>query len=352
MCSDIKQLESNINRIERFVATSSQRYFEIDNYLANKALRKSGNLGNIYKSLAALGATSMLSRNAVLQFAKDAVAAKTMMQRGQNLKFKLVKKEGKIFFQLIGAEMRSNNSWQYNNLTRSLLKEFGGDSSTYKRDFVNRLVNGGGVPLYVLGKGTKGIYKENFEIFSKMSSVSTYINSKVDLIGNMKSTFANTFKENARVWKDFDWRGVSNINKVGKFFGAAGTILTIGDNAITTFKNSNGTGWDFSDSNWRKFTVDTAVDLSVAATSVAAGAAAGSFIAPPIGTVIGAGVGAAVHFSANYKIGGPPPKSVVDHTKDVANTVVNKVAEVRDNMKNLRNDGIVSIGKNVSKIFF
>ncbi|AST93451.1 MULTISPECIES: hypothetical protein [Sutcliffiella] len=352
VCSDIKQLESNIKRIERFVASSSQRYFEIDNFLANKALRKSGNLGNIYKSLAALGAHPILARNIALQIAKDAISDKVKLQQGKNLKFNIFKKDGKVFFQLIGKEMRSNNSRQYNDIRNTLVREFGGESGTYKRRFVERLLNGGGIPIYVTGKGAKGVITDNYNKFSNNTAVNTYINSRVDPIGNFKQSFNSSLKGGFKFWDDFNWKGVSNLQKGAKFFGAAGTALTVGDNFINTFKNSSGTGWNFSEENQKKFAVDTTIDLSVAATSFATGAAFGSFFLPPVGTVVGAGTGIVIHSLVNIKFGDPPPKSIVDHTKDFANTAANKISDIGNDLKEIRNNAVVSIGKNLTKIFF
>ena len=82
----------------------------------------------------------------------------------------------------------------------------------------------------------------------------------------------------------------------------------------------------------KKLVVDTAVDVGASAAAIATGAAVGSLIVPPVGTVVGAGVGFGVNWAMNYEFGGPPPKSVVGHTKDAVNSAVDWTSDVIDNI--------------------
>lgn len=98
------------------------------------------------------------------------------------------------------------------------------------------------------------------------------------------------------------WSDASKLGKIGKGFGAVGTVLTVFGNADTYFRDGVQ-GNDVPD-----FLVDTGFDLASAAASMGVGAAVGSFFLPPIGTVVGAGVGLLVDaiFNAPWLNGSSP----------------------------------------------
>lgn len=104
------------------------------------------------------------------------------------------------------------------------------------------------------------------------------------------------------------WKGASNLGKLGKFSGAAGTVLTVGSNADKYF-GDGVQGNDVPD-----FAVDTGVDLAGAAAAAGAGAAIGSLIVPPAGTIVGAVVGFVVGMALNIEWGGGP--SATDAAKE------------------------------------
>ncbi|THF73927.1 hypothetical protein [Cohnella fermenti] len=152
----------------------------------------------------------------------------------------------------------------------------------------------------------------------------------------------------------------------GKFLGAAGNIIMVGNDVLDNFYNPNTGKWSYSGEQLEEFTVDLTVDVASGAAFMAAGAAAGSFILPPAGTILGAGVGLALNFAFNSKFG-PDNKSLIDYTKDgikftlddpvqAAENVVQFVGEGANYVANKVKDGaqqlVGGIGKQVSKIFW
>ena len=112
--------------------------------------------------------------------------------------------------------------------------------------------------------------------------------------------------------RDFTgWKGASNLARLSKGAGAAGTVFTIGANAYDKFHDG------VQGNDVRDFAIDTTVDLGAAAAATATGAFFGSFFLPPLGTVIGAGVGLAANFLMNAKLPGLD-KSFADLAKDGA----------------------------------
>lgn len=68
---------------------------------------------------------------------------------------------------------------------------------------------------------------------------------------------------------------IGNLAKYGKVAGIAGTVLTVGGNAVNYF-GDGVQGNDVPD-----FIVDTGVDLAGAAVGMGVGAAVGSFVLQP-----------------------------------------------------------------------
>lgn len=103
------------------------------------------------------------------------------------------------------------------------------------------------------------------------------------------------------------WKGASTLTKFGRGLGAAGTVLTVGNN-FNTYFHDGAQGNDVRD-----FAIDTTVDVGSAAAAAGIGAAVGSFCVPPLGTVVGAGVGLLVNwFATEVKFNG---QSAVDWAK-------------------------------------
>ncbi|MEN2736827.1 hypothetical protein ABCS02_03460 [Microbacterium sp. X-17] len=99
----------------------------------------------------------------------------------------------------------------------------------------------------------------------------------------------------ADVVDDFKgWKGASKLTKASKGLGLVGTGLSIGANVNKYFGDGDATLTD-----WRDFSIDTAVDVGSGAAAAGIGAAIGSFILPPLGTVVGAGLGIFFNWVAN-----------------------------------------------------
>lgn len=91
----------------------------------------------------------------------------------------------------------------------------------------------------------------------------------------------------------------------------------------------------------QKIVIGSAVDIGASSVATATGAAIGSAFIPPIGTVVGAAVGAGISTAFHMKLPwGKPPKSLSEHTKDLANKAV-------DGVKNIAK----GIGKKISGWF-
>ena len=113
--------------------------------------------------------------------------------------------------------------------------------------------------------------------------------------------------------RDFTgWKGMSNLARLSKGAGAAGSLFTVGVNAYDTFHDGVKSGVQVRD-----FAINTTVDLGSAAAAAGVGAFFGSFFLPPAGTVVGAGIGLFANFLMNAKIPGVGT-SVVDAAKDGA----------------------------------
>lgn len=335
ICSDLDNLRIKVKEIERFVETKSERYFETENRLSKQASQ----LLLFYDHILAVDPFFMMAlTGSGLAFGSGTLRPETLL-RYNGLRFKTYKENGKIFIKLVGANMQGGNSWQYNHYRDSLVNLLGGDNSDFKRRFLNRMINGGGIPLYA-SRG--GAIDSNLQRFERLANINQYVNDyDKNFLVRMGNSSWGTFKGGLKVWDDFSgWKGVTNLSKGGKAFGAFGTVLGVGNNFFETFRDDGN--WNFNGVKVKEFAVNTTVDIGTGAAAMATGAAIGSFIAPPIGTVVGLGVGAAVNFSINAKFG-DPPKSIVDHTKDLANDVV-------DSTVNFVQDGIKAAGKTVGNL--
>lgn len=338
VCRELEELQGKLTNFNKFVGNESGKYFDIEGYLVKLSLSFSSSPIDWYEyQLAGDPFYLLLLRNAVNEFLSGVINSDNLL-RYKDLKFKTVSKDGKILIKLVNAEMVTGR--HYMEYRDGLVRLLGGESGTFKKRYVNRLINGGGMPLFVQGHG---VIQDNMNRFSKLTSVEQYINGRINPLQNMKDIFKSSFKDGMTLWDDFNWKNTTTFTKGGKLFGAAGTVLTVGDNFMETFRD--GGEWDFS---WKKtgdFAVNTSVDVAAGAGAAAAGAAIGSLILPPLGTVVGIGAGIVIGSAINIKFGGPPPQSIVDHTKDVVNNAV-------DTACSAVGDAVSNIGKGLKKLIW
>ena len=349
LCNELDNVQDQLKKIEKFIDRSVDDYFEKEDYLVNKSYKFSDNIFDKYKQMLAFDPHKYIAaRDAILDFLSNGLDPSTLLLLGKNIRFSVDKRDGKVFIKLITNGYTDRNYVRYRNfLVHNLLdRSDHGNSGLFNKRYMNRLINGGGIPLYVDGRG---VIADNMYRFKGMESVAEYIQSKHNPILGMKSTFKSTFVQDMKFWDDFNWKNTSGLGKAGKAFGAAGTIFTLGDNFHETFYESGK--FKFSPGKGVDFGVNVGVDLAMGAGGMAAGAAVGSLIAPPLGTVVGAGVGAGVNFVINTKWG-EPPKSVVDHTKDIANDVVDAAWEGVKDVAGAAADITKGIGKHLGRIFW
>ncbi|PZL71491.1 hypothetical protein CI088_12140 [Enterococcus plantarum] len=129
----------------------------------------------------------------------------------------------------------------------------------------------------------------------------------------LKAAGWNGFKESFNPANDFKgWGDASKVGKFGKGLGILGTTVTVGNNFADNIDLSDGLGVGET----VNFLTDTAIDVGSGAGATAVGAMVGSAFLPPLGTVVGAAVGVGINTAINWKFGGPPKKSTVDHVKD------------------------------------
>lgn len=347
ICTQLDDFADKLDRIRRFVDAKSGRYFDIEDYLENRGLEYSKNYFYKYASYLAFDTEFILAaRNAVGEMFSGLLNSDTLLWY-KGLRFELVEAGGSISFKIVKGVMQGGNSWQYNGYRNSLIDLLGGNNADFKRRFVDRMINGAGIPLYVNGYG---VIEDNMRRFDSLPTVSQYIrNLDKSPVGRFTNAFGSSFKDGMRVWDDFNWSNATNLSKFGKAFGAAGTVFTLGDNFVESFYS--GGKWDFSEGK-KDFAVNFGVDLAAGAGAMATGAAVGSFFLPPVGTVVGLGVGTAVNLAVNHKFGGPPPKSVVDHTKDFVNGLTSNPGDTLKNTADAIGDKIGDVGKKLDKIFW
>ncbi|MDX8360751.1 hypothetical protein [Cytobacillus sp. IB215316] len=320
---DLIEVKDDLQKIEHFVNNSANKYFEMDDYLVNLALALGNKSGDTYFSRLKLDPYQLLNtRDTIIDLIKEIASSETLLMLDQNLKFKVINRDGKSFITLRGAQMTVPSDYiNYRNL---LVQHLGGNYGTFKKGFVNRMINGGGIPLHM---GEYGINNSDLSKFSNLKSVQQYIevlDNKVKVFNVAGSSFVNELK----VWDDFNWSNTSTLTKTGKFLGGAGTLLTGFENLHETFYDPKTGSYNYQGMNQVvDFAVNVGVDIGMGAGATASGAAVGSLIVPPIGTVVGAGVGVAINFGINYKFG-EPPQSIVDHTKDLASKVVDEAIDV------------------------
>lgn len=141
--------------------------------------------------------------------------------------------------------------------------------------------------------------------------------AKASMVDNLK----------AMAYEDYiGWKGAAANIKISKGLGALGTIIMVGENAKSAYEERS----------FKKFALDTGVDVGYGLTAMAAGAAVGSMILPPAGTIVGAVAAGVVNTIFNWKFE-PDKKSMVDVTKDFVNDP---------------GETLKGIGKGLDKIFW
>lgn len=341
LCKELEDLQGKLASFNKFVGSESEKYFDIEGYLVKLGLSFSSSPLDLYEyHLAGDPFYLLVLRNAVNDFFSGLINSDTLLRYrdSRDLKFKTVKKDGKILIKLVNAEMVTGRD--YMEYRDDLVRLLGGESGTFKKRYVNRLINGGGMPLFVYGHG---VIQDNMNRFSKLSTVEQYINGRINPVQNIQNVFKSSFKDGMTLWDDFNWKDTTTFSKGGKLFGAAGTVLTVGDNFVETFRD--GGKWDFSWEKTGDFAVNTTVDVAAGAGAAATGAVIGSFFLPPVGTVVGVGAGIMIGSFINFKYGGPPPQSIVDRTKDVVNNAVDSTCKVIG-------DTVSNIGKSLNKLIW
>ena len=270
-----------------------------------------------------------------------------------SLDYRMFVKNGKTYVQIITGET------DYFKLKKLFTDNIGAELAGKKGKLYQKLINEG-IPVYNDNLRDGG-FKTNRRYLSNadIGDLDQYI-KRLDYSSfrKMVSGGGHEFVEGLKFWDDFtNWGDASKYAKVGKTAGIFGNLLMVGNNLNTALNAETGTV-----DTTRRFIVDTTVDLGTGAAAMGAGGAVGSLILPPLGTVVGAGVGIGINFAINYEFG-KPPKSIVDHTKDVVNKgadiVVDAVSDTVGAAKSAINDAtdkvtdmVDGVGKKLGKIFW
>lgn len=330
-------------------------------FLSEKEIKEVGEAlqtDTLQKMIEEYGLGTLL-RNTTISFAGAIMNSGKLLKTGE-INFKMFKKkDGTIYLKIKDKEIEKyldnarNGKLSLRDYEkyRKLFTENLGGRWKWNRDFITELIKDG-----------KPLYDENGHIWFRKNS-SKFTNSQFDDLSNyinrLDDSFAsvavNTFKDEMKVWESFQgWKGASNLTKLGKGAGILGIGFDVYDNATSNFYNEKTGKWEYTGGKQvKKFAVDTTVDIGAGAAAMAAGAAAGSFFLPPAGTVVGAFVGAGAYVAINYKI--PyfkPPQSLVDLTKNMANSAVDKVGEYANKAAEEIGDCVESVGKKLDKIFW
>lgn len=157
---------------------------------------------------------------------------------------------------------------------------------------------------------------------------------------SFSKTFFNTFKEEINIFNDFNYKGFSDLSilgKTGKILGTAGTVLTLGSDAIDNLYIPETGTWEFSAKRIAGFALDVSIDVGAGAMATATGAAVGSLLVPPVGTVLGAGVGFAIDFAANNihfadVDGDGESDNIIDIAKYYTHEAIDKGGDILDNI--------------------
>jgi hypothetical protein len=322
--SGLQRLEYRYRKLDSFIVRSMDSYCDADSSVS----RKAANLDKVQKGtkdgfwnyfFANTWETAKSSMGGYAMFA----AAKNLLKIADGVNFRLFKENERIFIKLVGEAMsRPADYLRYRNL---LIEKLGGESGDWKKGYVKRLMDKG-IALYDDANehlNNKAAFRQARNKFSNTNLAP--LNQYVKNIGEpwykvAASGFKDGVIENTKAIFYDDWIGfkgaASNI-KASKALGIAGTVIMVGENGYSAYKEGS----------IKKFAVDTSVDLASGVGSMAAGAAIGSFFLPPVGTVVGAAAGAVINLGLNWKFM-DGKKSIVDVTKDFVSNPVDSVKDI------------------------
>ena len=331
-------LENKYRSLSVFLQQAATEYGKTEDYLNERAgavgqLNNTKSildlLNNSYVELLAESRYLVPLRNSALLLGASLFDSQKLLMAAPGLKFKLFKENGNSFIKVING----NGNINYKTY-RDLLTEFlGGTSKKWDRNLMEK-ISGKGLLLY----GVKNIKNGNPIIgFTNASSkfTTTAFEGLNEAVGNLsdsrwtaikKSSYA-ALKDSLPHQSFIDWKGASNLTKLGKGMGIVGSGLTVADNVYSNFYDSDTSSWkSFNYEDFKNTSVDTIVDVGAGIGAAVSGAAIGTALVPipPIGTVVGAVAGAVIYAGLNVKIfGSNPPKSIVDVTKEGAKAAVN-----------------------------
>lgn len=334
----LHELEMKVKDLLSFINNTIEKYSSTENLLNQKAQsisdKKNTDEGNEWIKL---------FRNGGIDFSSLSFDSKKRLVAAKELAFQMFRRDGKVFIKIKNGEIANQADFQR---YRSLLAEHLGGTSKWKNKFLQNMVNDG-VPLY--NAESSRFYRSNRNRLSntQFGELNDYVerlsNTKLK---NMSDAFLNTIKDEMKIWDDFTgWKNASIATKSGKFLGALGNVLTVGENYNDNFYNKDTKEREYTGEHTKKFVVDTAVDLGTGAAAMAAGAAIGSFFLPPAGTIVGAVAGAVINFGLNVKFIGDPPESIVQKTKDFVNEKVDQVTDLVEDVAG-------QLGKKLNSIFW
>jgi len=330
-------INGRFNIVISRMTTVKSRLREIDSFVDNAVMRYSSNEDTIEKKADSLQFNAIIKGvKAVLEYPLSFFSkldSNKLLIAGKDLRFTMFKKNGNTYIKIGNGAINNLADFQK---YRNLMTKYLGGTAKWNRSFMEQLANAG-VMLYGKRGGSYGYYTSNINklLNTNFKGLNDAITNLTNPDSKLKKALKTLGKE-MDIFADFkEWGKASNLTKLGKGLGIAGTALTIFNNAFD------------KDLSTKEKVINTGIDIASGTAAMAIGAAAGSFILPPAGTVVGAGVGLVANFVMNFPIGG---NSLVGHTKDFANQLYDDIAS-SDFGKSVGNT-INNIGKNISKIFW
>lgn len=330
---NMQRLEDRLRELNSFVSRSMESYWAAERRVNNAAVEanivKSGSKHSFWDYAFA---NSWESTKSTMSSYATWAAAKNLLKLADGVNFKLYRDNGKVFIKLIGEAMtRPADYLRYRNL---LIDKLGGESGDWKKGYVKRLMNKG-IALYDEhndAMNNRAAFRQAMHKYSNtaLAPLNQYVKNLADpwykVMGSAaKTSVVDNMK--AMLYEDFKgWKGAASNIKIGKGLGAIGTIIMVGENAKSAYEERS----------YKKFALDTSVDVGFGLTSMAAGAAIGSMILPPAGTIVGVVAAGVVNTIFNWKFE-PDKKSIVDVTKDFVNNP---------------GETLKGIGKGLDKIFW
>lgn len=330
---NMQRLEDRLRELNSFVSRSMESYWAAERRISKTAVEankiKSGSKQSFWDY--AFANTWESTKSTMSSYATWA-AAKNLLKIADGVNFKLYRANGKVFIKLIGEAMtRPADYLKYRNL---LIDKLGGESGDWKKGYVKRLMNKG-IALYDEyddAINNRAAFRQAMHKYSStaLAPLNQYVKNLAEpwykVMGSVaKTSMIDNLK--AMAYEDYiGWKGAAANIKISKGLGALGTIIMVGENAKSAYEERS----------FKKFALDTGVDVGYGLTAMAAGAAVGSMILPPAGTIVGAVAAGVVNTIFNWKFE-PDKKSMVDVTKDFVNDP---------------GETLKGIGKGLDKIFW